>query len=204
MPIFTAWKLTLPKLKWTMTVCERESLQNKSDDDDDDDRELKPLAIFFVRLDWMACIHHLVWRWRCIAHSLPSSSCAWPCCFCKFRFSHSHTHSMNFNTIFQLRHCTIFLSMQFTSLCSFLLVTLSLIPFPSLSRSRTNTPQPHGTNWNGLIGLCCGVYVSNENLDQIIWSMWLIVSINVRFSYSNDNSYSYEPFAGITWMWIYT
>lgn len=113
MPIFTAWKLTLPKLEWTMTVCERESLQNKSDDDDDDDRELKPLAIFFVRLDWMACIHHLVWRWRCIAHSLPSSSCAWPCCFCKFRFSHSHTHTQWIST--QYFNCVI---APFSYLCN--------------------------------------------------------------------------------------
>lgn len=121
-------------------MCARESLQNKSggvDADDGDDRELKPLANFLCA-SWLdgVCSSSCM-KLHCTFHIPPSSSPWPPRCFCKFRFSHSHTHTMNFNTIFQLRHCTIFLSLQFTSLCSFLSVTLSLILFPSLSHHTT-------------------------------------------------------------------
>lgn len=43
-----------------------------------------------------------------------------------------------------------------------------------------------------------GVYVSNKNLDQVEWSVWIKLGINVRLSYSNYDCNSYEPFAGIT------
>lgn len=149
-----------------------------------------------MRLHWLACAHHLIWR--CVAHFTPRC----------FRFSHTHsrTHSMNIPT--QHFNCVIAPFCYLYNLHLFAHFS-RFASFFHPARNRTTRHTLHGTarfgsERNCLIGLCCGVYVSNENLDQIIWSMWLIVSINVRFSYSNDNGYSYEPFAGITWMWIYT
>lgn len=40
-------------------------------------------------------------------------------------------------------------------------------------------------------------------IDQIIWSMWLIVGANVRFGYSYNNCDTHEPIAGITRMRVH-
>lgn len=93
-------------------------------------------------------------------------------------------HTINFNTI-QLRHCTIFLYIKI-----FLLISLSFVIIPVCTFIR-RIPMIR-------CNCTCGVDVSNGNLDQIIWSMWFIVSINVRLSYRNYNGDSYEPFASIT------